>query len=486
MSGNTPTVEEVKEEIIEQAYDGDESEFDEDEFDELVDDNKQKFGDFGEGSMAAWAAAMQNYDDVYIDSAFSLPQDEASGGSGPEIGYLDIEDIHNGAVDDDEALVEIEGYVMDTWAGKSNNDNIQLKFVLRDETGTITVGATGESSVQNLQSIGVQSGDYVHIENANVWNFEPEDADGPIYGVGLPPFAEFTFPDPDFDLNEVSQNFVEDVVSEGEFVSVDGIITEQDTNSYTGCALCKTSFDPEEKRKCPKCGHTETNEWKFTRVQIAHGSETVTTEFSPGTEFAVNGDPIFEPVEIYGTYEIGEDQDNEEYDKVDVSVFEMVNSEVEREDNPVSVSMSDVESSDDEDSETEDVEDSEPEQEAESDESDDEDEEEVTLGDVVDEESNGHSEEIESVELDDEQKDTAEFLHQQADDFGEKLPSSHLVSLMERKYGVDPDSEGEYIQNIFQYLQAEGLVDVSVPDDSSTSPQAAIEDESWDSMYVKA
>lgn len=485
MASDTPTVDEVKEEIIEQEYGGDESEFDEDEFDELVEENKSKFGDFGEGSMAAWAAAMQNYDDVYIESAFSLPQDESSGGSGPEIGYLEIEDIHNGAVTDDEALVELEGYVMDTWAGKSNNDNLQQKFILQDETGTVTVGATGDSSIQNLLNYGIQSGDYVRIENANVWNWTPDDQDEPLFGVGLPPFADFTFPDPDFELDDLAADFVDDVKSIGDFVKVDGIITETDTNTYNGCAICKSGYDKDENRKCPKCGHTEQKEWKFTRVQLAHGSETVTTQFSPGTEFSVTDDPMFEPVEMYGTYEKGEDQDGEEYDQVDVTIYEMVNDEIEKEDSSLetgNISTSDDDSSDDDESVTDDTEDvSESE-----DESDDEDGEEVTLGDVMDEGTNGHNGDIESVDLDDEQLDVVDNLHDQADQFGEKLPSAHLVKLMEKKYGVSRDEKPEYVQDIFQYMYAEGLVEINGADDTNEDAKTLIENQAYDSMYVKA
>ena len=428
MSGNTPTVDEIEEKVKTKV-----SEFDSEGWQEKIEKNKSKFGKFGDEDFVAWATAYVDYG-VKIEADFALPGGGGNGGSGVS-GDIESYKLNNlESVDHaNDEQIELSGYVLDMWETTSSNDNIQVKFRLRDETDEVTVMATGDKNVENVNSANIESGDYIRLRGANV--FHPEDSD--YYGVTLPYWAEIDFPEPDFNLENTAKDFVNDIVNPGDFVHVSGIVTDSSFNDYEGCVECMKKYDPDEYRVCPNCGADKLITYRPGRIKITDGGTTSTVSFAPSDELNIE-DPLFSEVEAFGVYTENE-YDGTTYKEIDVVFCRLMG-----EDESIEVSEEIVEVEDE-----------------------DEDEEEAEETDEVTVSSNGDTPE--------EVKDIQEKVL----DFGHEMPAMAGIRVLAKSYGIEDEDE-----QVKMMVHLRDLETVSVKEDEDEGH--TIEEKAWQDVMLEA
>lgn len=342
MTEYNPTVEEVKDEV-----EGEVDDFDEDEWEAKLEEYEPKFGKFGDDDFVAWAVAYVEYG-VQIAADYSLPGGGSSGGSSSglpdDVESYKLENLDEVDRDNDEQI-EVAGYVMGMRDDVSSNNNPQKKLYLRDDTSEELVMGTGESIVEAIDATGIEVGDYVKFQGAQV--FRGEDDEGnptDFYAVTLPPWTEISFPDPEYGLDTIAKDYVNDIVNEGDFVYVSGLVTDKQVNKYDGCGQCMKKWDPDENRVCPNCnaGEEEIITYEPGSLKVTSGGTTATVSFSPSDEWPEPDDPdddlIFSEVEAYGEYSTRE-YDGTEYKEIEVTFTEIVDG---IEEDPVGDSVEDA------------------------------------------------------------------------------------------------------------------------------------------------
>lgn len=328
MSKATLPADQIRDKIEEQ-----EGDLDDEEWELILDDYEEKVGDHGDRDFVAWAAAYMEFG-IQIESDFSLPgggNDDNSDYGIPDDGvdHYDLADLDE--VDyEGEEQIEITGWVMSQRDDVSSNNNPQKKFTLRDETGSALVMGTGDSIIESIQSAGLETGDYVRFRGAQV--FRGTDDDGnytDFYAGTLPPWTEIETPEPKQSLRDAAKRFPVDMINEGDFVAVEGLVTDVNFNEYTGCAECMTKYDPDENRVCPKCGASEMQDYEPGSMQVTASGESVTVSFSPSDSWPTQ--EIFEDVRVFGEWEIDE-YEGTEYEQIGVVFAETVEEVEEIED----------------------------------------------------------------------------------------------------------------------------------------------------------
>lgn len=314
-----PTAEEIRDKVSDQVRD-----FDEDQWEERMEKTREQFGKYAEGDDAFVARAVAHRDyAVKIDAPGSLPG--GSGGSSDglqdNIDTYKIADLKEVDHEGDEQ-VTIEGFVMDRWWDTSSNNNRQLKVRLRDDTGSTTVMATGDTNVENLSEAGIQKGDFIRLEGAEV--FHPEDSD--YYGVTTAYWVEVKFPSGDdaLELTDIAKDYQEDIINEGDLVVLGGLVHDEQVNEYEGCTECMTKYDPEEDegpRVCPSCGHNERKTYRPGRISVRTGDGSIQCSFPPSNP--VPKDVMFGEVSVTGTHET-EEYEGTEYEQVEVNFCEVM------------------------------------------------------------------------------------------------------------------------------------------------------------------
>ena len=426
--GYSPEPEEIREEIEDEGHD-----LSDEEWESVLEDYEAKFGKFGDDGFVAWATAYVEYG-VKIDADYALPGGGgSSGGSSGGSGLPDQMDTYkidslNEVDHQDEEQIEVSGWVMDMWDDVSGNNNRQKKLRIRDDTGATTMMATGDSNVENLVGANIESGDFVRFRGANV--FHPDDSD--YYGLTIPYWAEIDFPDSDYELADTAKDYIRDVVNEGDFVHVSGLVTDTQFNEYTGCAECMTKWDPEDEeseRVCPNCSHDEATTYRPGRVSITAGDETATISFSPSDE-PPEDDIMFQEFQALGEYEVSEYNETE-FREIAVEFFE----------------------------EVEDLDDVGP------------DTTEEPSSDTT-EESSDESSDSSSGDLPEE----VQKIKEKIEDFGYEMPAMAGIRVLQKELGIsDEDEQVEIMQ------QLRDVDSITVTEDEAT-----IEDREWNSVMLDA
>ena len=418
----TPSVEEIREELEDQGND-----ISDDEWETHLAEGQDKYGEFGGDGFVAWATAYVEYG-VKIDADYALPgrsggsSDSGSNELPDDLSSYDIEDLNQ--VDyEDEEQIEVSGFVIDLWEDTSSNNNKQRKLRLRDETGSTTMMATGDSNVENFESANIESGDFVRFRGANV--FHPEDSD--YWGLSLPYWGEIDFPTPEYDLSETAKDYIRDVVTPGDFVYVSGLVTDTQFNEYEGCGNCMTKYDPDEVRVCPNCGDDEMVTYRPGRVNITDGDETATVSFSP-SDPVPEEDILFQKAEALGEFEVDE-YEGTEYREIAVEFFELL-------DDDADVSTDEAE---EQEEETEEV------------------EEETSTGDIPDE---------------------VLEIEEKVESFGYEMPAMAGIRVLEKSFGIE-DSE----EQIEMMKQVRDLDTVNVRENEDEGE--TIENEEWQSVMLE-
>lgn len=455
MSEN-PDVQEVKEEVKRKTND-----FDEDEWEAALEANESKFSRFGDEGFVAWATAYTDFG-VKIDSDYSLPGGGGSGGGSG--GSLDDDmrtitstEIDTVNFDDDEQFI-LRGYVLDTWTGKTRNDNDKMSFRLQDEDGGLTVSAYGDSNIENMESAGLKAGDYVVIKGATGFEWETDEGDK-RYGVSVPYWAEFEFPKPEFEMKDVAKDIRTDIVNPGDFVYMSGMVVDSNFNEYEGCVDCMKKYDPDETRVCPNCGADELVTYRPGRLSVMSGDNNVTVSFAPSDEVGVD-DPMFEECEVLGEW-TEDDYEGTTYKEIDVSLFTIVEDEVPVDDSS-DTSEVEEETEDEpepEEPETEDTEEEDTEAESED---EDEDDEAEADDDAEDADPEDFPEEVRSIE-------------EKVVDFGYEMPANAGIRILSKTYGIEDEDEQIRLMKMLRELPS-----ITVNEDQGT-----IEDKDWQDVKLE-
>jgi len=423
----TPDPEEVRDEIEES-----EGDISDDTWEEMLDKYGEKFGDHGEDGFVAWAAAYVEFG-IKIDADYALPGGGSGGGSGvpDDVEWIPLADKES--VGEDEQ-VEVHGIVLGSWDGTTSKGKPKTTVRLMDESTVENLTAYGESSVKNLDAADLETGEYVHISGVQAFSFEPDDADEEIFKFSVTPWADFSFDNPEIEVEDISKDRFDDIVSVGDFVHVEGMVTDTSFNEYEGCANCMTKYDPDDVRVCPNCGGEEMKTYTPGRVSVTEGGETATLSFSP-SDHVPDGLEFGSEVRAFGEYS-SEEYDETEYKQVEVvfcEITEEMDSLLDMDDDTVDDKVEEVEQ---------------------------------TELDEVDEDTNGEvPEEIEEIE-------------EKVLGFPSEMPAVSAVRVLEKEFGIeDPDDQIEMMTRL------RDLETVSVSEDESEGQ--TIEEQDWNNVMLE-
>lgn len=334
MTTNTPSVTEIRSELEAELDD-----FDHEIFGLKLDEYKEKYEDYGGDGFAAWVCAAKEFD-VRIESDYDLStgapdtdtteNDDSDSFSGTD--RYTIEDIKNDEVGEQEDF-NLEGYVVSSWKSISSNDNEMRNMVLRDETGTIRVMVTGSKACSKFDRSGPSQGEYTQLKQATVWVPDSNDA----HYVMMGQYGSYASVVPEFDLEDIATPFDKNTTEEGDFVMIDGIVTDHSSNTYDGCEFCKSSKFEEGMNLCPNCEHTTRTTYSFDRVNVKADADPVSIMFPPGYTFQPPGDDaMFAQLTAYGewTVEEPEEEDGWESKHIEVDVHDFPEADEEDFDMP--------------------------------------------------------------------------------------------------------------------------------------------------------
>lgn len=443
-----PSAEEIKE-IVSDETGG----VDDDEWDQYVSQYSENFGDMATEGFVAWAVALSEYD-VHIESDYDLPS-SSSGSSGmqDDLQSYDIDDLDQVNYEDDEQII-IEGLVSNYRKDTTSKGSPQRKFGIRDRTGSSLVICSGERNVESLEEAGIEDGDYIEVHGAQVFHPEPDDEDDdPFYAITLPYWAEITVSE-EKGWDEVAKDYVNDIVNEGDYVHLQGIITSANFNEYTGCEECMKKVDPEEDRVCKKCGHDQFTTYEPGSLKVTHGDENVEVSFPPYIEFTED-DPVFSKIQVLGTWDSRE-YDGTEYWELNVDKYEILgDTGVSQPSDPDTVSTDDGMEDPEESSSSEETEDT----------SSDSDSE-TTESEVSDTETSSNGTPPDGVEK----------VKDKVEDFGIAMPAKAGVVVLQDKAGMDDDNE---VKAVMEHLRdKDDEVDVLEED-------GTVEDEEWSDVMLE-
>lgn len=442
------TEEETKKAIIEEVHDGNEDEFDEEEFDEYVEKYEDKFGDYGEGTVL-YSVAKDVYN-VEVDSEFT------SDSTGEGLGKVLIEDLEDEVtpinMDVEENVGDsftLEVLLIAVWTDRSEqSNNIQKKFVGMDENGdTVLLLSSGEDAVVNFNDAGVNEGDFVRIEGASLLppREDSDEDDNGLVLVGNYCEIDDINDSPPFDLDNVGIDFVNGTVHPDDFVNMVGRITDDPSvNSWEGC-VCGNSYDTDTKSACPICGSSETTTFEMETYVIKPNAENVSpqrVQLPVGETIDVD-DYFMTEVEVFGQYTIESGEDDEEYKKISAKRVEVLDegnigipsddSEEDENDGDSEADVSSISDEEDADSEDETQEDEEDEL------GDFEDEVEEYMDDMEEESEEDDSDAEENGEF--EYEDALEQICENVKDFGDELPVQFIDNKLEQDHNITEEDE---------------------------------------------
>lgn len=291
------TAEKVKAELRDRGH-----EIDDEEFEEQVQEYKERFGKHGDEGLAVFAVAKQEYGEK-IQSEFVV--DDRGTPPGEQERYTIAEIVENGKglYQTDENFI-VEGLVISKWFSQSEDGKPRWYIRIMDESGEqLRAMASGTDAVANFESSDVELGDFVRISSVTVLH---DDDRGSMLMIGQ--YVKYEHVEPTFELAEViDTNVVTDPTKDGDVVFIEGIVADYDDTVYQGCENCSKGWDPEETNACPQCGSTSIGQLTFDTLKIrSEGMEPMEVLFPPDVQLDVE-DPPFETLRVYGTYNLTSD-----------------------------------------------------------------------------------------------------------------------------------------------------------------------------------
>lgn len=153
---------------------------------------------------------------------------------------------------DDQRLFAVEGVVLGLRTDlETSKGNPKAKFTLVDPSGSAVVTAYAETAVGHVVNARLHDGDYIRIPSVGVYG---GDADFGFWKtLTVPAFQDLSIESVDKDPRAAFKDITQHAAMDGDWVRVEGIVTNLDDRHRTACASCGCTVKDEGTEHKPFC-----------------------------------------------------------------------------------------------------------------------------------------------------------------------------------------------------------------------------------------